>query len=51
MILEIFHSAGILPVVKLLLKRQLSDEEICGAQHLSNLAETPSGPVALLSSR
>ena len=49
--LKIFHSTGILPELKLLLKRSLSDEDIQGAQHLTNVAGILSGPVALLSSR
>ena len=50
-ILETFHSAGTLPEVKLLLKRSARDEEMYGAQHLSNFAGILSGPVALLLSR
>ena len=48
-ILETFHSAGTLPEVKLLLKRSARDEEMYGAQHLSNFAGILSGPVALSS--
>ena len=42
--LEIFHAVGILPSFKLLLKRLLRDDDMYGAQYISNAAGILSGP-------